>query len=322
MNQGRFRRKLCGGVGAVLLGGLLWSGVAQAATTTFSFTGGEQTFVVPQGVTSLNVVAIGGEGGTGASGTGGTGGAGGFGARAVADLAVNPGQLLFIEVGGSGNPGGATGTGVTGGFNGGGTAGASGGTPCLDAGSGGGGTDIRTASRTSPGTLVTRLVIAGGGAGGGGGGFGGGAGSTGGNGGSTGSGGGNGSGNGTGGAGATSGAPGGNGSQGQGGTGGSSATGVCGGGGGGGGGGAYGGGGAANGSGGGNGGGGGGGGSSAFAAGTSLTSVGLDATGVPSVAFTYTGPSTSGQGTTPKKCKKKKHRSAEIAKKKCKKKHH
>ena len=75
---------------------------ALATTKAFNSTGGEQQFVVPPGVTSLNVVAISGEGG---NGDGSEGGAGGFGARAVADLKVNPGQLLYIEVGGNGGNG-------------------------------------------------------------------------------------------------------------------------------------------------------------------------------------------------------------------------
>ena len=98
---------------------------ALATTKTFNSTGGEQQFVVPPGVTSLNVVAIGGKGG---NGDGSEGGAGGFGARAVADLKVNPGQLLYIEVGGNGGngQGGPPNDGQPGppGFNGGGIGGA------------------------------------------------------------------------------------------------------------------------------------------------------------------------------------------------------
>ena len=56
-----------------------WSGVAQATTTTFNFTGAEQTFVVPTGITKLHVVATGGKGGHGAAGTTGSGGAGATG---------------------------------------------------------------------------------------------------------------------------------------------------------------------------------------------------------------------------------------------------
>ena len=87
---------------ALMVFGTASAGVAQGATQTFSFTGGEQQFFVPPGVTKMNVVAIGGKGG---NGDGSEGGAGGFGARAVADLSVNPGQLFYIEVGGNGNNG-------------------------------------------------------------------------------------------------------------------------------------------------------------------------------------------------------------------------
>ena len=48
---------------AVLMAfGVANAGVAQGATQTFSFTGGEQTFIVPNSVSSLHVVAIGGKG--------------------------------------------------------------------------------------------------------------------------------------------------------------------------------------------------------------------------------------------------------------------
>lgn len=43
---------------------LVWAaGPAQAVTKTFFSTGLEQTFVVPAGVTSIEVAAIGGKGG-------------------------------------------------------------------------------------------------------------------------------------------------------------------------------------------------------------------------------------------------------------------
>ncbi|MBK9486927.1 MAG: hypothetical protein IPO01_17615 [Chitinophagaceae bacterium] len=80
--------------------------VVTPTTTTFNFTGGAQTFTVPAGVTSINFTALGAEGGAGANGTnnGGTvaGGAGGKGSRATGTLAVTPGQVLNIFVGGAG----------------------------------------------------------------------------------------------------------------------------------------------------------------------------------------------------------------------------
>lgn len=114
----------------------------------FSYTGGEQTFTVPAGVSSVHVVAVGGRGG-------GAAGAGGAPAIVSASLAVAPGQVLFLEVGGNGNGKG------TGGFNGGGGAGS-------DAGGGGGATDVRSASRSAGLIPDDRLLVAGGGGGGGG----------------------------------------------------------------------------------------------------------------------------------------------------------
>ena len=45
------------------------AGMASAATTTFASPAAAQTFIVPAGVTSLNVAAIGGRGGNGAVGS-------------------------------------------------------------------------------------------------------------------------------------------------------------------------------------------------------------------------------------------------------------
>lgn len=125
---------------------------ARAATRTFGYTGGEQIFTVPAGNFSLHVVAIGGSGGTGDS-------SGGQAAQVTADLAVSPGQTLFIEVGGKGKGAEAGGAG---GFNGGGA----GGSP--NAGGGGGSSDIRTSPLASALAADTRLIVAAGGGGGGG----------------------------------------------------------------------------------------------------------------------------------------------------------
>jgi hypothetical protein len=111
----------------------------------FSYTGGEQTFTVPAGVSSVHVVAIGGRGGSAA-------GAGGAPAVISADLSVAPGQTLFLEVAGNGSGKGS------GGFNGG----------AAGAGGGGGATDVRTASRSAGLKPDDRLLVAGGGGGGGG----------------------------------------------------------------------------------------------------------------------------------------------------------
>jgi subtilisin-like proprotein convertase family protein len=128
--------------------------VVTPTTTTFNFTGGAQTFTVPAGVTSINFTALGAEGGSGATGTnnGGTvaGGAGGKGSRATGTLAVTPGQVINIFVGGAGGT-------PTAGFNGGGTGGSA------NAGGGGGASDVRFPGASS----ADRILVAAGGGGGG-----------------------------------------------------------------------------------------------------------------------------------------------------------
>jgi hypothetical protein len=122
---------------------------AQAATTVFSFTGIEETFTVPAQITSLHVVAVGARGGTGPSG-----GVGGFGATVSADLAVTPGEILYLDVGGNGTNSGKDANGEVakihgaGGYNGGGDGGDA---VAKNAGGGGGGaSDIAMAPRTNP----------------------------------------------------------------------------------------------------------------------------------------------------------------------------
>jgi hypothetical protein len=113
----------------------------------FAFTGSQQTFTVPSGVTAVTLYLSGAQGGNGLSGAGTTGptspgGTGGLGGRVRGTLATPPGTILSIGVGGRGslaiNPGG-----VGEGTN----------------GIGGGATDARINS--------TRVAIAGGGGGGG-----------------------------------------------------------------------------------------------------------------------------------------------------------
>jgi hypothetical protein len=150
---------LAGGLAAGLL---LTAGPALAApvctpsggtmTCVFSYSGSEQTFTVPAGVTSLHVVAIGGHGAAG-----GAGEAGGNGAMVTADLTSSEGTVLYVEVGGDGSAGG---------FNGGGAAGT--GTSYGNGGGGGGASDVRSVSSSSSGTLSSRLLVAAGGGGGGG----------------------------------------------------------------------------------------------------------------------------------------------------------
>jgi large repetitive protein len=127
---------------------------------SFSYTGGEQSFTVPAGVATLDVLLVGAAGAPGPSSPPGTGGLGGFGAQLSGRVAVTPGTTLFIEVGGPGSPLGAAS------FNGGGGS--------LGGSGGGGASDIRTCSISGIscpgifGSLLTRLVVAAGGGGGGG----------------------------------------------------------------------------------------------------------------------------------------------------------
>jgi hypothetical protein len=251
------------------------------ANANYGYTGAEQTFTVPAGVTSIQVQATGAPGGSFAD-------SGGFGDYVTSTLSVIPGEVLYVEVGGPGaSVQGDDVIGGAGGFNG----GAQGGSGTGDVGAGGGGaTDVRT----EPNSLDSRLLVAGGGGGAGAtciscGGDGGNAGQPG----TTGSGGGAGGdagtgiGGGTGGAGTI-----GKGDDGTLGNGGAGQTGISGdAGGGGGAGGYYGGGGGGEGS-----DAGGGGGGSSYSAG-SATTVTTDATGTPSIVITYPIPTAAASPT-------------------------
>ncbi len=122
-----------------------------AQTTTFNFTGSLQTFTVPCGVNSLFLQAWGAQGGSGAlGGNNVSGGAGGLGGYSEGFLAVTPGDVLNVFVGGQG----AT---PAGGFNGGGNGGSQ------NAGGGGGASDVRVGGTAE----ANRVITAGGGGGGG-----------------------------------------------------------------------------------------------------------------------------------------------------------
>lgn len=132
------------------------SAFAQCPTTTFSFTGTPQTYTVPAGVTQLHIVANGAGGGTAVGVAAVSPGKGG---TVSADLAVTPGQVLNIFVGGKGPSGTTTSTFTPGGYNGGGNSGQS--APNLSGGGGGGATDIRIGGTA----LTDRVLVAGGGGG-------------------------------------------------------------------------------------------------------------------------------------------------------------
>ena len=120
-----------------------------AGTTTcvFPSIGAEQTFVVPEGVRSVHVVARGAGGGRSVLGEA----SGGRGAVVSGDLAVLSGDVLYVEVGGVPTVGSRCyHQPCDGGFNGGGSS-------TLDVGTGGGGaSDVRTTTRTDPGTTSAR----------------------------------------------------------------------------------------------------------------------------------------------------------------------
>ena len=134
------------------------STTAGVTTCTFGPTGAEDTFKVPDGVSSVHVAATGAPGAPGAEGY--YGGTAGSGARVSGDLTVTPGQTLYVEVGGA--PTGNNcdrAVACVGGFNGGGSS--------KSGGGGGGASDVREVARNQSGSLDSRLIVAAGGGGGG-----------------------------------------------------------------------------------------------------------------------------------------------------------
>ena len=130
---------------------LAHAGTSCSNQMDFNFTGAMQTFTVPAGMGSVQLNVYGAQGASGAAGgNSAQGGAGGLGGFATGTLAVTPGQVLNIFVGGQG----AT---PTGGFNGGGNGGTQ------NAGGGGGASDVRVGGTGD----VDRIIVAGGGGGGG-----------------------------------------------------------------------------------------------------------------------------------------------------------
>ena len=153
----------------MLLGGVLGVGQAGAALPSncdqsgndvscrFSFTGDpDQTFKVPAGIDSVNVVAVGAPGG--ASGPRIPSPVpGGAGAIATGTAKVTGGQTLYVEIGG---PGGAGFDTSAAGFNGGGT-GAPRNSDGPGVGGGGGASDVRTAPSGAGLIPDPRLLVAG-----------------------------------------------------------------------------------------------------------------------------------------------------------------
>jgi len=119
----------------------------------FNYTGSVQTYTVPAGVTCCSIDAWGATGGYVESTITDSGGNGG---RVQCNLAVTPGEVLYIYIGGPGQPANGLNPLVYGGYNGGGSGG-------LWGGGGGGATDIRIGGSA----FSNRVVVAGGGGGGG-----------------------------------------------------------------------------------------------------------------------------------------------------------
>jgi len=132
-----------------------------ATTVSFSYTGAEQTWTVPANARAVMVEAWGAQGGSSHKGLGGRGG------YAKATVAVTPGEILRVYVGGQGSyytSSAAADALVGGGWNGGGHT--RNGTSIYNTGGGGGGaSDVRQGGTG----LTDRKVVASGGGGGGGG---------------------------------------------------------------------------------------------------------------------------------------------------------
>ena len=122
-------------------------------TTNFSYNGSSQSYTVPANTYSISVSAAGGAGGTG------TGSVAVAGAVMEATLTVVPGEVLTVNIGGTGYPG-VTGAMAAGGYNGGAVGN-------NNQGGGGGATDLRRTSATNTTDYLAyrnaMLVAAGGG---------------------------------------------------------------------------------------------------------------------------------------------------------------
>lgn len=125
---------------------------------TLFYTGNEQNYTVPCGVTNLTIDAFGAKGANGANSQNNTlGGIGGLGGHAQGVLSVTSGQSLSVFVGGQG-------VGFVRGYNGGGDGANTGNNfGAYGGGGGGGATDIRLGGNT----INDRILVAGGGGGGG-----------------------------------------------------------------------------------------------------------------------------------------------------------
>ncbi|HEY1680592.1 MAG TPA: glycine-rich protein [Candidatus Tumulicola sp.] len=136
---------------------------AQISSQTFKYTGAEQVFRVPRGVTEITVLARGGGTPSGDYGSSGPYFTGSNGGLVQATIPVKPGERLAIFVGGKGQLG-LSGAGGLGGFNGGGIGGVGIDYSAFftDGGCGGAGaSDVRVGGDR----LKDRVIVAGGGGG-------------------------------------------------------------------------------------------------------------------------------------------------------------
>ena len=123
-------------------------------TVTYNYTGTEQVFTPPTGITRLQFELVGGRGGDAAA-LSTVGGQADKVRTADVSHAV---QQFFVNVGGAGSS-------TEGGYNGGGAPGYIGGGASNRQGGGGGASDIRTVAGTEPGSLGSQIIVAGGGGG-------------------------------------------------------------------------------------------------------------------------------------------------------------
>ena len=142
--------------GTVCGAGTCMSG-ACTGSVVFNYTGAEQDFVVPLGVTVVTIVASGAAGGEGYDSEGSPG----SGGMTTATIPVTPGETLAVFVGEQGGSATSATTGGTAAFNGGGVGGSA---VSGSGGAGGGASDVRQGGSA----LGDRVVVAGGGGGAGG----------------------------------------------------------------------------------------------------------------------------------------------------------
>ncbi len=148
-NAGTFASTTVTGSGAAA-SVVLATGSSVVTTTSYAYTGATSTFIVPGGVTSITIHAVGAGGGISGSFNAGSGGS------STGTLSVTPGATYYFVVGGTGASGSNT---EAGGFGGGGTG--------YYGGGGGGMTWFGAANIFGTTTSTSQVIIVAGGGGGG-----------------------------------------------------------------------------------------------------------------------------------------------------------